>query len=149
MYALLLSAHTLFLCAFAPVTQYMTILTRCSGAWCSLAARHTSDSAWWLWSTGRPTRESCQKAGRIPLSRSHPRLESQTLSSNSEWRLSSEPTVGCDTKSHRSVYHKRKLLMMMFFFKCTNIKSGEVYVCVYVCAWQKCLPALHFSGGKM
>lgn len=72
----------------------------------------------------------CQEAGRIPLSGSRPCLETQTQCSSSKWRLSSEPAVGCDTKSHRSVYHKRKLLMMMFFFKCTNIKSGEVYVCV-------------------
>ena len=43
------------------------------------------------------------------------------------------PRWGCDTKSHRSVYHKRKLLMMMFFFKCTNIKSGEGFMSARVC----------------
>lgn len=140
--ACMLSCYTHFLCWLAPVMQYMTILTRCGSAWCSLAAWHTSDSAWWLWSTGRPTREAVRRQARSHLADPIP-------VSNLKSRAATQPTVGCDTKSHRSIYHKRKLLMMMFFFKCTNIKSGEVSACVYVCAWQKCLLALHFCCGKM
>lgn len=77
----------------APVTQCMTTLTRCGGAWRSLAARHTSDLRVTALKRGEdPPEEAVRRRGRIPLSGSHPRL--RNWKQPSKWRLSSEPAVG-------------------------------------------------------
>lgn len=121
------------LCGFAPVTRYVTILTRCGSAQCSPLCtpyiRFFHDSSEMQ---GRPTREAVTRQCWIPLSGSHPVSNLQMPTPNEGYHQSF--AAGRDTKSHSSVYHKRKLLMMMFFFKCTNIKSSEIYLCVCVCA---------------